>query len=322
MIPFQWLVYFSFSLAILYLFYKFNLLFVCTNTFSILSSSGILSTPFYPPSFFNLDARPGETPSQKSRRTRKQREWNTPSQCKEIVVYGQVLHSGIFQSKVLPAYVKYMYGIVASLVNEIYGILLGDGWLFVEGNGEARLGLKQCVGNFAFLWVSYLKLSHYCHSLPYHTFARLNGKIFDHVTFQTRNLPVLTLLYNKFYVNGVKIVPEDIREHLDAPAFANWIMGDGTFLWDSAREKPIGLALCTDSFSDDSRLLLISALWDNFGIESKTMAHSNDGKVYYRILIPHTQMAKVTKLVKPFMHSDFYYRIGIGKKKNRKIIDK
>jgi hypothetical protein len=50
-------------------------------------------------------------------------------------------------------------------------------------------------------------------------------------------------LYNLFYVNGVKIIPNTLIYELLTPvALAHWIMGDG-------KARPSGLILCTHSFT-------------------------------------------------------------------------
>lgn len=58
----------------------------------------------------------------------------------------------------------------------------------------------------------------------------------------TRALPCFLELYDNFYVNGVKVVPENIYELLTPVAFAHLIQGDGGF-------KSKGIYLCTDSYT-------------------------------------------------------------------------
>src|SRR3954464_15869524 len=55
------------------------------------------------------------------------------------------------------------------------------------------------------------------------------GTLCNSVAFYTRCLPFLTELWNLFYVNGVKVIPNVvIMYYLLTPiALAHWIMGDG-----------------------------------------------------------------------------------------------
>lgn len=72
--------------------------------------------------------------------------------------------------------------------------------------------------------------------------------------FRTRYLPCMTILYNKFIVNGAKRVPANIIEYLDPVALAHWIQGDGEY------KSSGGLVLCTNSFSIQEVVCLINAL--------------------------------------------------------------
>jgi hypothetical protein len=48
-------------------------------------------------------------------------------------------------------------------------------------------------------------------------------------------------MYNLFYVNGVKVIPENIYDLLTPAALAHWIQGDGV-------ARCHGLIICTDSY--------------------------------------------------------------------------
>ena len=242
-------------------------------------------------------------PSQKHRMKKKIMKWGTVSNCKDIVVYGSNLESGLGYPKQLQKHVYPMYGLPSIQLQIIIGLILSDGWLIIDkGNRSinARLGLKQSTKNFASFWSVFCKLSHYCHSLPYLSKKIKNGKLFHTVTFQTRALPVLTILHNKFYINGVKIVPVDIKNYLTPISLAYWIEGDGY-----SRNK--GVALCTDSFTKDDLKLLIDALTENFGFKCTTFPHAKD---QYRIHINSKQMPYLRSLVAPHMHPSMLYKLG------------
>ena len=67
--------------------------------------------------------------------------------------------------------------------------------------------------------------------------------------------------------------------------------------------------LCTESFSKEECLLLISVL-EKFGIKS-TLKIRNKVKDRYRIRISKLSMPILITLVKPYMHNDFLYKLGI-----------
>ena len=129
----------------------------------------------------------------------------------------------------------------------------------------------------------------------------MRDKYHEGLTFQTRQLSVITILYHMFYINGIKTIPSNIKDYLDAQALAYWIMGDGT-----ARNK--GLALCTDSFKQEHLNLLIYALAHNFGLQCTTFTHSPG---HVRLHIEASQMNLLRSIVVPYMHGDMLYKLGL-----------
>nr|YP_009493202.1 LAGLIDADG endonuclease [Ganoderma calidophilum]AWJ63997.1 LAGLIDADG endonuclease [Ganoderma calidophilum] len=89
-------------------------------------------------------------------------------------------------------------------------------------------------------------------------------------------------------------------------SLAYWIMDDGYF--DSyGRTKTV--LLCTESFTKEECIILQSLL-EKLNIKStlKVRDKINDS---YRIRISKTSMDRVISLVKPYMHKDFLYKLGI-----------
>lgn len=68
------------------------------------------------------------------------------------------------------------------------------------------------------------------------------GKLNQDFFFTTRSISSFTELHSMFYVNKVKVIPQDIYNLLTPVALAHIVMGDG-----SAERH--GLLLCTDSFT-------------------------------------------------------------------------
>jgi hypothetical protein len=63
-------------------------------------------------------------------------------------------------------------------------------------------------------------LSHYCDNIPKLRIGMRAGKPFYGLELVTRSLPCFIEIYNLFYVNGVKVVPNNIYELLTPLAFA------------------------------------------------------------------------------------------------------
>jgi hypothetical protein len=90
-------------------------------------------------------------------------------------------------------------------------------------------------------------------------------------------VPYLALLqcYSLFYINKVKVIPENIYELLSPVALAHLIMGDGT-------ASLYGLVLCTNSFSlPDVRLM--NVLMICYGLECTIHIKRQNKKIEHMI---------------------------------------
>lgn len=200
---------------------------------------------------------------------------------------------------------SYHYGVVV-------GILLSDGWINKQHKkGQARLFLKQSIDNSEYLFFTFFLLSHYCSSFPYVVKSRVNGKIFYGVELFTRSLFCFTDLYNNFYVNKIKCVPNDIYNILSIQALAHWICGDGTKI------KGGGIILETDNFQIYDVVRLISVLIYKFNCKC-TLRFQRDKPVIYisrrsiknlskelLIHIPESIQYKITDCVKKRLELQF-----------------
>jgi hypothetical protein len=66
-----------------------------------------------------------------------------------------------------------------------------------------------------YLLYCFQSLSHYCQSYPKYSIAKLNGKTYPQLTFHTRTLECIKELYSYFYLNGKKIVPNNLYDFIN-----------------------------------------------------------------------------------------------------------
>ena len=95
----------------------------------------------------------------------------------------------------------------------IVGLVLSDGWLALTDSKtgkNARLGFRQSIDESEYVWYVFNDLSHYCERYPYSYGSTRGGRIHYNLTITTRALPCFTLLMNIFYVDSIKIVPQNI----------------------------------------------------------------------------------------------------------------
>jgi hypothetical protein len=94
------------------------------------------------------------------------------------------------------------------------GIIISDASVSRQGYGDARLQFKQGYNNFFYFYFVFFNLSHYCAKLPYTTRTGIGKNVHTGLGFTTRSLPCITLLYNMFYVNKVKVIPSNLYDLL------------------------------------------------------------------------------------------------------------
>lgn len=219
----------------------------------------------------------------------------------QIVLWGTNLTSNVgyprFSNMVsnmveLPFYIKSI----------VYGILLSDGWLNLGPKSKnARLGFKQSLNHFSYVWTVFNTFSHYCSSNPNSSKSKKNNTISYSVQILTRSLPCFTKLHSLWYNKGVKIIPNDIYDYLTPVALAHWIMGDGAI-------HPTGLELCTDSFSNQEVAKLINVLIIRYQLNCTMIRYNSGGP---RIYIKADSMAKLRAIVAPHIHPFFNYKIHL-----------
>ena len=181
----------------------------------------------------------------------------------------------------------------------IIGIILSNGWVQKRKGWNPRIGLKQSIKNFKFLWNTFVKLSKLCSSFPILSKTIKRGKFFYSVSFQTRQLKCLKEIYEILYENNKKVIKLDLLNYLDYIVLAYWIMGDG-----AKRNK--GIVLCTDNFSLKEVILLLNMLKIKFDLDCTI--HKDNNK--YRIFINKKSLNKIINNIKPYFDSIFLYKIS------------
>lgn len=124
------------------------------------------------------------------------------------------------------------------------------------------------------------------------------NKIYQSIAFKTLRYPILNNYYELFYKydesnKRYKVVPNNIKELLNARALAYWIMDDGGI--DSFKATH----LYTNKFSINCINLLEVALRDNFNLKTRIYQKQSDQWV---IVIPVIQIQTLASIVGPYMH--------------------
>lgn len=177
----------------------------------------------------------------------------------------------------------------------IVGTILGDGYLrIIPGRSNASLEVNHSFSQKDYVDWMYGKLQNLCGSSPKQ--RKGNEKRIAY-RFYTKQHPELTEIYNIFYKNGKKIIPDNFK--LDAVALSVWFMDDGSRCSDS------DFYLNTQQFSQTDQHKLLEYL-NKLGLNAKL----NKDKNYYRIRFLSSSINTLKELVKENIIPSMYYKIG------------
>jgi ubiquinol-cytochrome c reductase cytochrome b subunit len=159
-------------------------------------------------------------------------------------------------------------------------------------NGEYLLWLHQVISSLG-----------YCKpEIPViQTRKGTNGQIHYIYRFRTYTYSSFNWIYEQFYPNKRKVVPQIIDQYLSPLALAVWIMDDATL------HKNRGLRFCTNSFTLKEVQYLASVIEKKYTLN--TSIHKTGVVNQYGLYIPKSSMADLTKIVKPYIHPTMLYKL-------------
>lgn len=187
------------------------------------------------------------------------------------------------------------------VISLLFGSLLGDTYAEKRGT-STRFTFKQSSRNVEYLmWFhSFLADRGYCNpNKPImKSIIGKSGKIYYYYRINTYSSASFNWIYDAFYKNGIKKVPQNIGDYLTPFALAVWIMDDG-----GVRNK--GMMLSTYCFSYDDNILICSILNEKYGL--KCTIHSK--KAGFSIYVWPDSMRKLRSIVLPYMVSSMHYKV-------------
>ena len=192
----------------------------------------------------------------------------------------------------------------------LIGTLLGDGNLrFVSKNREASLTADHSLKQKDYVIWKYQLMEKWVLTEP-KEFRRIyhkdKSKILKSFRFSTISHPEFTVLYNLFYKNGTKIIPENIGKFLTSPfSLAVWLMDDGN-------KNHQAVFLNTQQFSTEEQEILRDCLASNFGLTTKINKHwMYQGKQLYRIRVDTKSTKILYEMVKDFLLPSMRYKFPL-----------
>lgn len=175
----------------------------------------------------------------------------------------------------------------------VIGNMLGDGYMRCKTN--AHLQVTHSIAQRDYVDWKYQVLKTYVNTPP--KSYRGNGKRIGY-RFFTRSLPLFTPIFRRFYSNGVKVIPSNLK--LDQLSLAVWFMDDGS----KSRKS---LYLNTQQFSNKDQNTLQYSLKNAFGLSTNL----DKDKKYYRIRFSVNDSKKLIKIIGNYVIPSMQYKILI-----------
>lgn len=179
-------------------------------------------------------------------------------------------------------------------------MILGDGYLQKTGQKNARLRLEHRADHREYMvWKasllpqlfqgrpSFLKRNH-----------PLTKRTYSYVRFQSHSSPVLGKLRSKFYPDGAKKIPKDLKKFLkDDIALAIWYMDDGYYY---ARDKCAYIYLGTVTLEEAK--IASESIYEIYRIHNRVLDKKNKGFALYFSPsdVPHL-MTRIQRYIVPIM---------------------
>ncbi len=137
---------------------------------------------------------------------------NTTSSCTALTIWNKPIGftSLMFKSR-LTKKESVMIQLSPRVKTILIGLLLSDAWLQKRFHWNPRIGLKQSIVNFPFIWHVLSEISYICSGKIMVGYSKLRGRTFKDLTIQTKQLPCLTELFHLFYisVDGLRLLNQN-----------------------------------------------------------------------------------------------------------------
>ena len=178
----------------------------------------------------------------------------------------------------------------------ITGTVLGDGYLrIVPGRQNAFLEINHALSQREYVMWKYDALEGIRAGAP--TVRKGNGTR-SAIRFHTRQSEEITAIHSRFYPNGTKVIPSDLK--LDSVMLSVWFMDDGS------RCRESDAYINTQQFDTESQMILLKALYE-LGLE----ATLNKDKKYLRIRFLKKSIPRLYTLIRPHIIPSMNYKIGL-----------
>lgn len=188
----------------------------------------------------------------------------------------------------------------------IVGGLLGDSWLGIPKNGKHPCGsFTHKLEHTEYVYYKYQYLKRLC-SIPrvHNKYDKRTNRKYQQSFCKICATSALDNIYKSFYINGVKIVPEELINKLSPLGLAIWFMDDGS-------SDLNGYKFSVDCFIEEDIIKLVNMLKTNFNIDCTY--NINQNRVIH---VKLNSTKKFKSLVEPYICDCMKYKLKIYKSIN------
>lgn len=183
-------------------------------------------------------------------------------------------------------------------------LFLGDGAIYKsEGNVNYRVNLAHSPKQKEYFMMKYNRVKNFI-GTTYWKETQLHTRVkkeYHAYKFQSLVNPYFTRMRKKWYKDGKKIIPKDIKDFLDEELLAYKFFDDG-----SIDGSGYNISMC--DYDSESVELFRKALLNNFNI--KTNLHGSYENKNICLYVPAKERTKFRNIVEPYATSDVLYKLG------------
>lgn len=146
----------------------------------------------------------------------------------------------------------------------------------------------------------------------------------SHGSYQlrTQNVPFLTAMYHRWYLNKIKRIDPHAMTLIDAEFMAIWVMQDGYL--EALRTDCINqtYAIATDCFSYGDLLMARNAIIEKTGFifNVRKKAKTIYGETTYRLYLNRKQTQMFRDYIAPYIQPSFEYKITLQQREQPTVI--
>lgn len=187
-------------------------------------------------------------------------------------------------------------------ISIIYASLLSNSNAIRNNKGTKILFYQESSHNDYLLYFhSLIANLGYCNTNIPKIITKLNkkGNIKKVIIFETWTYNQLNIIYNKWYNNNIKIIPNNINEYLTPLTLAIWIMNN------SYKYKSNIILLNSNNFTYNEIILLINILKSKYNLNCYIYKLNNN----YNICIDKESKKDLRNIIKSYIISSMKYKI-------------